>query len=486
MFSAGYLSCDATTSPVAYLADYNSVNRATNCASISQNNAYLNLQYPSCAFRYCPNCFNFLAFTEELRATFTNCQWYLGVNQDDDAVQTYYFANSGNFSVEISDGTTIYTLAPGSIPDDTTAPQYHAHQAATGASAMWCVCYNSKLQCTAPTVNDDRRSLYGLDETGVAGFPKKLSVTDAVHLGSALSIRSFARFGSSLSVLDFAHIGSSLSVRSFARFGSSFKVQGRTTIQDDTNAYYEYDSGNLNFYVQNVRTLSMTKTGGGGAAGTLHGAWSTDSATVVSDSRRKTDIRPIDQALREIRDGPNTDGSKKARSPRVPRVFGFGGGAKHSPGWESEGTKQSKSQQGDDKDDSSGTTSNTSPDRTSEDPASWILRELRPVSYKIKDSKESARHYGFVAEDLQKVLPDVVRIGSDKERTKSVAYQDFIALIVAAFQAQQRGAQLLETGSEARFSTLEERFARLEDRFTKMENSIEQLAARYGACCPVV
>ena len=51
-----------------------------------------------------------------------------------------------------------------------------------------------------------------------------VAVLDAVHLGSALSLRSFARLGSALSVLDFMHLGSCLSLRSYARCGSSLSV----------------------------------------------------------------------------------------------------------------------------------------------------------------------------------------------------------------------------------------------------------------------
>jgi hypothetical protein len=59
-----------------------------------------------------------------------------------------------------------------------------------------------------------------------------------VHLGSALSVRSFLRFGSSLSIynlvklgsamslLDYCTLGSSLSLRSFGLLGSSLSVYG--------------------------------------------------------------------------------------------------------------------------------------------------------------------------------------------------------------------------------------------------------------------
>ena len=63
-------------------------------------------------------------------------------------------------------------------------------------------------------------------------------VLDFVHVGSSLSLRSFAslgssltvcglaRFGSSLAVLDFVQLGSSLSLRNYARLGSAVALLG--------------------------------------------------------------------------------------------------------------------------------------------------------------------------------------------------------------------------------------------------------------------
>ena len=40
---------------------------------------------------------------------------------------------------------------------------------------------------------------------------------DFLMLGSALSLRSYARLGSALSTLDFVHLGSALSLRQYAQ-----------------------------------------------------------------------------------------------------------------------------------------------------------------------------------------------------------------------------------------------------------------------------
>lgn len=65
-----------------------------------------------------------------------------------------------------------------------------------------------------------------------------------------------------------------------------------------------------------------------------------------------------------------------------------------------------------------------------------MLRQLRPVSYKFKSGPEAKySRYGFVAQELQQVLPAVVRGQGDQHL--SVAYQDLIALLTLAQQITQ-------------------------------------------------
>ncbi|CAL1132415.1 unnamed protein product [Cladocopium goreaui] len=65
----------------------------------------------------------------------------------------------------------------------------------------------------------------------------------------------------------------------------------------------------------------------------------------------------------------------------------------------------------------------------------WLLRELRPVSYHFKEGPEAklARH-GFIAQELEKVMPELVRDHKDR---KHVVYQDLVALLTLASQVQQ-------------------------------------------------
>ena len=47
---------------------------------------------------------------------------------------------------------------------------------------------------------------------------------DYVHIGSAISLRSFGRIGSSLSAVDFIHLGSSLALRNICRVSDGLSM----------------------------------------------------------------------------------------------------------------------------------------------------------------------------------------------------------------------------------------------------------------------
>lgn len=78
--------------------------------------------------------------------------------------------------------------------------------------------------------------------------------------------------------------------------------------------------------------------------------------------------------------------------------------------------------------------------------AAWLLRELRPVSFRFRaDGQGEAKgetteiRFGFVAQELERVLPDLVRQKSEPgaDNQRYVAYQDFIAMLTLSAQAQQ-------------------------------------------------
>jgi len=261
-------------------------------------------------------------------------------------------------------------------------------------------------------------SLLGLQRLG-----SSMSVFDVAHLGSSLSLRSFSRLGAALSVFDFVHLGSTLSVRGIARFGDKVQTCAKLIFTNANNYIYETDSdAKVGFYVNNARSMVISAAGG-----VLHGTWSADSSISTSDRRLKENIKPLHQTLKQIA------GSKKSASIQP----GTGGPAAGGPSV-----------------------------------GSWLLRQLRPVSYNFKKGNEAKyMRFGFIADEIEQVLPQVVRelpvqdeqpegeTGEKPEPKKGIVYTDLIAVlttIVKDFNVQLKGLQGRMKTAEIELDTLDQ------------------------------
>jgi len=209
-----------------------------------------------------------------------------------------------------------------------------------------------------------------------------------------------------MAVFDFVHLGSSLSVRGIMRFGSRVESCTKLIFSNAQNYIHETDSNaNIGFFVGNKRGMSITNAGG-----TLHGTWTADVSVSTSDRSLKENIKPLQQILR--------------------KNMAEGRGAFTNPAVEPQGAQRASA-------------------------SSWLLRQLRPVSYNFRQGNE-AKHmrFGFIADELEKVLPQVVRELPDQEPQKEdepkpepkkgVVYTDLIAVltsVVKDFNMQLKGMQ---------------------------------------------
>jgi hypothetical protein len=70
-----------------------------------------------------------------------------------------------------------------------------------------------------------------------------------------------------------------------------------------------------------------------------------------------------------------------------------------------------------------------------------MIKKLNPVSYKKKDNIASTQYtheeMGFIAQEIQKVMPMLVIEGSDKDKTLSVNYISLVPVLTKAIQEQQ-------------------------------------------------
>lgn len=227
-------------------------------------------------------------------------------------------------------------------------------------------------------------SLFGscLSIFGRTRLGSSLSVLDLSHLGSTLSLRSSVRFGSKLSIFGSARFGSSLSILDFVTLGSSLSVgtiKTNTVKYGSTSTYASFASTSIQFYASATRGLQVSSTGG-----TLHGAWTADATVTTSDRRLKKNIEPLYRTIAQ-------------------QALQRGG------------AQQNRDQ-----------------------PVSWLLRELRPVSFNLKHGPEAKYlKFGFIAQELETVFPNLVRTVENTD-LKAVASQDLIAVLTLALQTLQK------------------------------------------------
>jgi hypothetical protein len=95
-----------------------------------------------------------------------------------------------------------------------------------------------------------------------------------------------------------------------------------------------------------------------------------------------------------------------------------------------------------------------------------LLRQLRPVSYSFRKGVDAKNmRFGFIADELENVVPEVVRRPGDREvsQQKAVVYQDLIALLFAGSQSQQ-----------GVIDRNQKRIVDLADRLTKYEEEMKE------------
>lgn len=198
----------------------------------------------------------------------------------------------------------------------------------------------------------------------------------------------------------------------------------------------------MEFYYTN-KAMSITATGGN-----LHGVWTSDVIVTSSDRRLKTSIAPLYKALlnrmpEEAEARAQQEPSQSSPDESQERAGDFLGAPK------SEGKKKMHT--------------------TKAKTVNWVLRELRPVSFEFKAGPESKyARYGFVAQELERVLPNIVR---NNDQYKYVIYQDLIAVLVLAAQAQEDKI----SAQEDKISVLERQFEKVHQVMALLAHRLEQL-----------
>lgn len=97
------------------------------------------------------------------------------------------------------------------------------------------------------------------------------------------------------------------------------------------------------------------------------------------------------------------------------------------------------------------------------------LLNLNPVSYYWNKGvcDDLSKQYGFIAQEIEKVYPDIVSTATDEMQTKSVNYQSFHALTVKMIQDQEKEIQTLKALLETRQMQIDELKVLIQEKLNK-------------------
>jgi Chaperone of endosialidase/YadA head domain repeat (2 copies) len=96
------------------------------------------------------------------------------------------------------------------------------------------------------------------------------------------------------------------------------------------------------------------------------------------------------------------------------------------------------------------------------------IMELRPVSYKWKKGNQNL-NLGLIAQEVQKLIPEVVDVGNDKDKTLGMKYTELIPVLIKAIQEQQKIIEQQETKNQQLSVELTTQNKNLEKRIDALE-----------------
>jgi hypothetical protein len=112
-----------------------------------------------------------------------------------------------------------------------------------------------------------------------------------------------------------------------------------------------------------------------------------------------------------------------------------------------------------------------------------IVDRLRPVSYGYIDKRIARKvHFGFIAQEVQQILPEIVEVGTDSMQTLGMSYIDLIPILTQAVKDQQKQINELKqsaannTPAESpKMAELQEQNRILLEKLTVLTKRLEEL-----------
>merc|ERR1719421_466326 len=131
--------------------------------------------------------------------------------------------------------------------------------------------------------------------------------------------------------------------------------------------------------------------------------------------------------------------------------------------------------------------SGSTTDATASDPSSTegavvasVLRQIRPVSFKYKSQSEAKySRYGFIAQELEAVLPSVIHTAPDSGM-KAVNYNDMIAVLALGIQSIDSRVVAMAEKVKDLGQKQENYYLEVSDRLHLMESLMKKVVQDVG------
>ena len=72
------------------------------------------------------------------------------------------------------------------------------------------------------------------------------------------------------------------------------------------------------------------------------------------------------------------------------------------------------------------------------------ILQLNPVNYYLKNDTQKSLKLGLIAQEVQSLIPEIVSVGTDTEKTLGLQYSDLIPVLIKAIQEQQIQIEILK------------------------------------------
>ena len=108
---------------------------------------------------------------------------------------------------------------------------------------------------------------------------------------------------------------------------------------------------------------------------------------------------------------------------------------------------------------------------------------LNPVSFKWKSDKVDMKtHLGFIAQEVQQIIPEVIDMADDQQKTLGLSYTELLPVAVQAIQEQQE----LINKQQQEIDQLQAALIKTEENNSSVQSELEVLKAQIDKLSSII